>query len=162
MAQVAFWLTLAAAGATGLLAGASLDQSVKQLPARHRIGIEAYSLYSQASDLGNGILFYGVLGVSAALLAVAAAVAANLAVLSGAARVLADLGAALAVLHSLATIRAAPTNFSQRQVQGDPVALTQVFDCFARLHAVRAGLQVVNFGVLLWALVAVIGRTRIG
>jgi|SRR5262245_3605885 len=162
MAQLAFWLTLAAAGATGLLAGASLDQSIKQLPARHRIGIEAYSVYSQASDLGRGILFYGVLGVSAALLAVAAAIAAHAEVLPGAARVPADLGAALAVLHSLATTRAAPTNFSQRQVQGDPVALTRVFDRFARLHAVRAGLQVVDFGVLLWALVAVAGWIRIG
>jgi hypothetical protein len=32
-------LLLAAAGANGLLAGASLDQSIKQLPARHRIGV---------------------------------------------------------------------------------------------------------------------------
>jgi hypothetical protein len=31
-------LLLAAAGANGVLAGASLDQSVKQLPARRRIG----------------------------------------------------------------------------------------------------------------------------
>ena len=68
VASVALWLTLAAAAATGLLAGASLDQSIKQLPARRRIGIEAYSAYSQASDLGNGIFFYGVLGVGAALL----------------------------------------------------------------------------------------------
>src|SRR5262249_51970896 len=87
MAQVAFWLTLAAAAATGLLAGASLDQSIKQLPARHRIGVEAYSAYSQASDLGNGIFFYGVLGVGAALLALAAAVAAHVAALPGAALV---------------------------------------------------------------------------
>jgi len=34
-------LLLAAAGANGLLAGASLDQSIKQLPARHRIGVLA-------------------------------------------------------------------------------------------------------------------------
>ena len=162
MAQVAFWLTLAAAAATGLLAGASLDQSIKQLPARHRIGVEAYSAYSQASDLGNGIFFYGVLGVGAALLALAAAVAAHVAALPGAGLVPADLGAAFAVLHSLVTARVAPTSFSQRRVQGDAAALARVFNRFARWQAVRAGLQAVNFGVLLWALVAVADGTRAG
>src|SRR5262249_12829958 len=162
MAQVAFWLTLAAVAATGLLAGASLDQSIKQLPARHRIGVEAYSAYSQASDLGNGILFYGVLGIGAALLAVAAAFAIHVASLPAAALIPADLGAAFAVLHSLVTMRAAPTMFSQRHAQGDPAALARVFDRFNRLQAVRAFLQVVTFGVLLWTLVAVVEMARTG
>jgi hypothetical protein len=63
MIQAAFWLTLGAAAATGLLAGASLDQSIKQLPPRRRVGVVAYSEYSQAGDLGNGIVFYAALGV---------------------------------------------------------------------------------------------------
>jgi NADP-dependent 3-hydroxy acid dehydrogenase YdfG len=46
---------IAATATSGLLAGASLDQSSKQLPARHRIGAIAFSRYSQAADLGNGI-----------------------------------------------------------------------------------------------------------
>ena len=37
-------LVLAATAADGLLAGASLDQSIKQLPARHRIGAVAESM----------------------------------------------------------------------------------------------------------------------
>ena len=37
----ATWLPLAAVVSNGLLAGASLDQSSKQLPARHRIGVTA-------------------------------------------------------------------------------------------------------------------------
>jgi hypothetical protein len=40
-----FVLTLAATVADGLLAGPSLDQSIKQLPARHKIGPVAYSAY---------------------------------------------------------------------------------------------------------------------
>ena len=67
-------LLLAATAADGLLAGASLDQSIKQLPARHRIGVRTYSSYSRAADLGNGIAFYGILGVGAAALTIAAAV----------------------------------------------------------------------------------------
>ncbi len=62
-----------ATGADGLLAGASLDQSIKQLPARRRIGVVAFSAYSRASDLGPGILWYGILGVGEALLTIAAA-----------------------------------------------------------------------------------------
>jgi hypothetical protein len=49
------FVVLAAVAANGLLAGASLDQSVKQLPARKRIGAVAYSVYAEAADLGNGI-----------------------------------------------------------------------------------------------------------
>ena len=59
-------LIAAATLATGLLAGASLDQSVKQLPARHRIGVAAYARYSQAADLANGVPFYATLGLAAA------------------------------------------------------------------------------------------------
>ena len=67
-------LTLAATAADGRLAGASLDQSIKQLPARQRIGVKAYSAYSQAADLGAGVAWYGILGVSAPLLMIAVAV----------------------------------------------------------------------------------------
>jgi hypothetical protein len=36
-------LLIAATALNGLLAGASLDQSIKQLPARRRIGVLSYS-----------------------------------------------------------------------------------------------------------------------
>ena len=153
MVQVTFWLAIGAVVATGLLAGASLDQSVKQLPARRRIGIEAYSAYSQAADLGNGILLYAMLGISSALLPIAAAVSAHSTPFPISARIPADLGAILAVLHSLVTAKAAPTNFSQRRVQGNATALTHVFNSFSRWQALRAVLQIVAFGVLLWSLV---------
>jgi hypothetical protein len=160
MEQAAFWLTLLAAATTGLLAGASLDQLIKQLPARHRIGIEAYSAYSQAADLGNGIFFYGILGVGSALLSVAAAVVVYLSALPGAVSIPADLGALFAVLHSLTTAVAAPTNFSQRLAQGDPAALSRVFNRFTCWHTARTVLQVINFGVLLWAVVALVHQVH--
>src|SRR5262245_45868764 len=65
-------LRQAAVLANGLLAGASLDQSVKQLRARKQIGATDYSKYSRAADLGNGIPLYAVLGVGAAALTIAA------------------------------------------------------------------------------------------
>jgi hypothetical protein len=151
-----FVLILAATAADGLLAGASLDQSIKQLPARHKIGLVAYSQDSRASDLGPGILWYGILGVGAAVLTIAAAFLER--VPSASATPL-FVAAALAVLHSLVTTQAAPTNFSQRRVAKDEAALASVFDRFERWQTLRAALQVLNFGAMLWALVAFVSAS---
>src|SRR5207248_6045968 len=76
---VTLWLLLAALLANGMLAGASLDQSIKQLPARRRIGVVAYSEYSKAGDLGPGVAWLAALGIGAAVLAVVAALVGRLA-----------------------------------------------------------------------------------
>jgi hypothetical protein len=47
------------------------------------------------------------------------------------------------------TTQAAPTNFSQRRVAKDEVALARVFDRFERWQTPRAALQVLNFGAML-------------
>jgi hypothetical protein len=152
--NITFVLIVAATAADGLLAGASLDQSIKQLPARHKIGPVAYSEYSRASDLGPGILWYAILGVGAAVLTIAAAVAAFFEGVPPASAVPLYVAAGLAVLHSLATTQAAPTNFSQRRVAKDEAALARVFDRFERWQTLRAALQVLTFGAMLWALIA--------
>ena len=72
--DLTLWLLLAAVLANGLLVGASLDQTIKQLPARRRIGPVAFSEYSKAGDLSNGVAWYATLGVGAAVLTVIAAV----------------------------------------------------------------------------------------
>jgi hypothetical protein len=146
-------LIVAATFATGLLAGASLDQSVKQLPARHRIGVEAYARYSQAADLANGVAFYATLGIAAAAFNLAAAISAGIQGLQGTPALAVYTGAVLAILHSLVTARAAPTNHSQRRVS-DEAELARLFNRFTRLQTLRCALQVANFAVNLWALVA--------
>jgi hypothetical protein len=151
---LAFILTVAAVAVDGMLAGASLDQSIKQLPARHRIGAVVYSAYAQAADLGNGILWYALLGVGAALLTVAAAVAALVQGVAAQVTVPLVAAAALSVLHSLATSRAAPTMFSQRRVPQTEEALVAVFDRFTRWQTVRVTLQVLTLAAVLWALIA--------
>src|SRR6266511_1425717 len=123
-------LLLAAAGANGLLAGASLDQSIKQLPARHRIGVLAFARYSQAADLANGVAWYAVLGVGTALLTLIAATAA----------------------HSAATARAAPTTFRQRRLGADEAALTVLFNRFQRWQTIRVTFQVTALAAVLTAL----------
>src|SRR5215217_1976829 len=154
-----FVLIVVAIVADGILAGASLDQSIKQLPARHKIGLVAYSAYSRASDLGPGILWYAILGVGAGLLTIAAAVAAFFQGAPPASATPLYVAAGLAVLHSLATTQAAPTNFSQRRVAEDEAALARVFDRFERWQTLRVVLQVLTFGAMLWALVAYVSAS---
>jgi len=147
-------LVAIATAANGILAGASLDQSIKQLPARHKIGMIAYSKYSQAADLGNGILWYAGIGIGAASLTIAAAVAAYFNGLNTSITTPLYIAAGLAVLHSLATAQAAPTNFSQQKVDQDEKTLAWVFNRFEKWQTIRAILQVLNFAVMLWAMVA--------
>lgn len=136
-------LLLGGVVANGLLTGASLDQSIKQLPARHRMGAVAFARYSQAADLSNGVAWYAVLGVGTALLTLIAA-GAGLAAHPAQGAAAALVVAIVATLwHSAATGLAAPANFSQRRVGGDEAALAAVFDRFARRQTVRVVGQVV-------------------
>src|SRR5262245_58508960 len=159
--NLTFALIITATLACGLLAGASLDQSIKQLPARHRMGAVAYSLYSRAADLGNGIFFYGILGIGAALLTIAAAISAFWQDIPNSGASLIYVGAAFALLHSLSTMQAAPLNFSQRKVPAnDEVALTAIFDKFTRWQSIRCILQLITFGINLAALIVYASATK--
>jgi hypothetical protein len=153
------WLLVAALVGNGLLVGASLDQSIKQLPTRRRIGVVAFSAYSQAGDLGRGIAWYAALGIGAALVTVAAAAGGLTDRPDGQAAAALWLALLLTVAHSLATARAAPTNFSQRAAAGDPARLTAIFDRFERWQTARAALQVLTLLSVVWALAASIAGT---
>jgi len=151
-------LLIATVAANGVLSGASLDQAIKQLPARHRLGAAAFSAYSAAADLENGLPWYAGLGAETAILSLVTA-SVGLAGAPHRTRSTAPLAlmAALTVAHTAMTDRAAPTNWSQRRVPpGDVAGLEAVFDRFARLNAVRALLQVATLGASAWALWAAI------
>lgn len=146
-----------ATAADGMLAGASLDQSIKQLPARHKLGMVAFSAYSRAADLGPGIVWYAILGVGSAVLTIAAVVVVLRAVPAARAWPI-YAAAALAVAHSLVTTQAASTNFAQRRVAGDEQRLAAVFARFERWQTVRAVLQVLTLVAMLIGLIAYAAR----
>src|SRR5919199_1613282 len=149
-------LIILAIAFNGILAGASLDQSIKQLPSRHKIGPKAFSAYSRAADLGNGIIWYATIGIGSTALTIAVAI--NI--------LFQEIGysnyyytaipiyaaAILSVAHSATTVKAAPTNFFQRKVFDDEQALIRLFNHFERLQLIRAVLQVTTFGAMLFAL----------
>ena len=142
-----------AAALNGLLAGASLDQSIKQLPSRHRTGVSIYAAYARGADLGSGIAWYAILANAAAILTVMAGVIGWRAGVSHRLATPLLLGAAASIGHSLATLKAAPTMFSTRNVAlEDEASLARLFDRFAQWQALRATLQVLTFVVTLWSL----------
>jgi hypothetical protein len=145
-------LLLAAATANGLLTGASLDQSIKQLPARHRMGVIAFSRYSQAADLANGVAWYAILGIGTALLTLVAAGDAILSLPTPPSMVALWVAVVATLAHSAATARAAPTNFRQRRLGEDEMALAALFDRFERWQTIRVIWQGVALLAVLTAL----------
>src|SRR5207237_10607207 len=96
----------------GLLAGASLEKAIIQLPARRKIGLRAMAEYHRATDLGLGLFFYPPLGLGAPVLTWAAAAALlQGAVLSGGAMAWSGVAAVLAIGHILTSMSWAPKVF---------------------------------------------------
>lgn len=139
----------------GVLSGLSLDKVIVQLPARKRIGVISYAGYARAADLGNGVVFYAVTGVGAAILTIAAAIVALAGDASTATQAMLGVAAGLSVLHSATTAVAAPTMFRVGRSPDTEAALTPLLSRFALASAVRAALQLATF-----ALVAVAAVSR--
>src|SRR5579863_7252202 len=106
---------ICAATLTSLLCGASLDQSIKQLPARHGIGTIAFSAYAKAADLKNGVPWYAVLGIGAALTAIITAILAYTHHSPGPIALPLYLGGLFALCHSICTSLAAPLYHRQKE-----------------------------------------------
>jgi hypothetical protein len=151
-------LLVAAVVATSMGAAASLDQLIKQVPARHRIGVVAYSAYSRAADFHTGLPYYAPIIAAWVVLIPAAAISGWLDGASGqrSAALAAMLGGLAA--HMLVTgLFAAPILLSQRKIPSDDQgALTKVFARFQRWHLVRTIVDVATTGAAVWALIATI------
>jgi hypothetical protein len=156
--RVSLILIFLAVAFDGIVAGASLDQVIKQLPARHEIGPKAFSAYSQAADLSNGIIWYATIGKGSALFTVAAAISIFRQRSYSHYSIPIYIAAVLSVAHCVVTAYAAPTNFQQLEVSDDEQALIQVFDHFEQLSLARAVLQVTAFGAMLLGLYVRLGH----
>jgi MFS superfamily sulfate permease-like transporter len=143
---------------SGIAAGTGLDVSIRQLPARHRIGVLAYSAYSKATDLGTALLWYPILGIVAPLLAFATAVVAFFQHVPLVHAIPIYVATFLWVVHLLLTlIWAVPTLTRQRQVAtDDEKRLAVIFNSFERVQTPRTINGVLIFGIMLWALVSYI------
>ncbi|MCW3127522.1 MAG: hypothetical protein JWO03_3180 [Bacteroidetes bacterium] len=141
---------ITATALTGMLCGASLDQSVKQLPARRVIGVKAFSAYARAADLKNGIPFYAILGVGAALTAILAAILAWIYHKDSAIALPVWLAGILAICHTFCTTQAAPTYFKLKKTDNEE-ALKKLLDKFERIQTIRSAFILLNFLCYIWA-----------
>lgn len=134
-----------------LLTGASLDQSIKQLPSRRKLGILAFSNYSQASDLKNGVIWYGVLGIGSAVLTLFSFIYSIIDLHHT--RLMYSLAAAslFTIGHTVTTAIAAPLNFSQMKSVGNAIKLTRIFNRFEVLQSIRVALQILTLAALVWS-----------
>lgn len=136
---------------TALLCGASLDQSIKQLPARKVIGAQAFSAYARAADLRNGVIWYAILGLGSALSCVVLAILCLLAVKVERYYLPLYIAGIFAILHSICTVMAAPVYHHQKYVT-ETDALEKLLNRFERIQTFRTAFIVLNLSSLLWCL----------
>lgn len=145
-------LLLAATVSVSIAAGATLDQTFKQLPARHRIGAGAYAEYARAADLSNGLVWYPIMGISTTLLSATAIVTGLLT------RPTATTTAALIIMavgtagFTAATAKAAPTLLGLRQGEITDAMAKDTLDRFARFNALRTAAITITLVASTWAL----------
>jgi hypothetical protein len=139
----------------GLLAGAGLDQVIKQLPARKHIGALAYSRYFMAADLANGRFWYGALGILAYSLTVGCAVIGSLQNVELPVMALLVVSAGLALVHAFGTSQAAPIAFQVRKANNDEVSLDELFNKFSKWTTLRGFTGFLLFVTMLLALMSV-------
>jgi hypothetical protein len=148
-------LWVAAVAGNGIAAGATLDQAVKQLPARRRIGPTAYLGYVRAADLRNGLIWYPIMGIGAAVLTVAAVIAVFLVQPVGVPALAAGCAGLCTLAHAGATARAAPLLLTLRRGAHSEDSVVSVLDRFAVINSVRAVGIVLTLAAAIWALVIV-------
>ena len=116
-----------------LLAGAVLDYTIKQLPARKIVGIITYRKYFLASDLADGRFWYVSLGLSAYVLNVIIAVIAYFQIGITTSTILFFIAAGFALIHAFGTSQAIPAGQHFLKVKdNDEATLNKSFDKFAR------------------------------
>src|SRR5262249_39920064 len=149
-------LLVAATGLSGLLAGASVDRYLVQVPAWRRLDVMTWAEHSRHADLGNGRFWYPVLAFGPTGLSVVVAMAVMRGVLMADGLVLpVSLAALLSLLGLGVTLLAAP-NLLRLKEPKDRATTESSFRAFHRWGLVRASFQILAFPTNLWALCVLI------
>ncbi|MGH2588650.1 MAG: hypothetical protein ACRDJE_27310 [Dehalococcoidia bacterium] len=146
-------LITAATTIGGIAAGASLDRSIVQLPAWHRVGPVLWGVYSRQADLRSGLVWYPPLGIGSLLVNLMAAVAVHRdRSVPRAAAAPVYVAAVLTMAHLLVTSQAGPNILRVRRRGEEPNGLRDALDGFTRWQAARASLDALLFAANLWSL----------
>jgi hypothetical protein len=141
----------------GLLAGMAVNKVLIQIPAWEEPGVIPWANFTRATNLGLGLILFPVIGGSALLLTVAAAVAFRFdraRPRSGIVPVYAAV--VLAIAAFIVTVcLLAPPRLSLKPAASSAADLQLIFASVTRWWGVKALLHLLTFGSNLWALVAV-------
>jgi hypothetical protein len=145
-------LLIFSTGFSGLLAGASADRYIVQVPAWRHLDVMTWAEHSRHADLGNGRFWYPVLAFAATGLSIAAAVGFRQQALpSRAVEWTTYLAALLQLLGLAITLLAAPNLIRLRKPRDAPTT-EHAFRLFHGWGLLRAAFQISAFPVCLWAL----------
>jgi len=147
------------AGFAGLLAGASADRYLVQVPGWRHLDVMTWAEHSRHADLGNGRFWYPLLAFAATGFSIATAIAVRQHVLVASGLEFPAYLAALFELLGLSiTVLAAPNLIRLRRPQ-DLATTERSFRLFHRWGLLRAAFQIMAFPISLWA-VWVLVRVR--
>jgi hypothetical protein len=150
--QTAHAVLILATGFGGLLAGASADRYLVQVPGWRHLDVMTWAEHSRHADLGNGRFWYPVLAFAATGFSIAAAFAVRHHVLvADGLQVPVYLTAAFELLGLSITMLAAPNLIRLRRPQ-DLATTERSFRLFHRWGLLRAAFQISAFPISLWAL----------
>ena len=142
---------------TGILAGVTANRASVQLPAWERIGLIPWANFTRAENFGVGAIFYPVLGLTALLLTLGAAIAFwRDPATSRSLGFPIYAAAVLAVVWAIVTRGVlVPAMFSLRAAGNNTIELQQIFRTVTRWSGVNDILHVLTFALNLWALAEV-------
>ena len=145
-------LLILSTGFSGLLAGASADRYVVQVPAWRQLDVMIWAEHSRHADLGNGRFWYPVLAFMATALSIAATVGLRQQPSRADAVVrTVYLGALFELVGLSLTLLAAPNLLRLRKPR-DLDITERSFRLFHRWGLARAVFQISAFPIFLWAL----------
>lgn len=150
-----FSLSIIAVFLHGIIAGTSFDVAFVKLPTRKRIGYLAYATFARNNDLGNGIIVYPILGITALAITFGTTIIALFIKHNTNIMTALYLACVLTIAHSLCTLKAAPIMLSLKENKDDEHILKQKLDRFAFWHSFRTVFQIATFMTWLWALVQI-------
>jgi hypothetical protein len=149
-------LLVLASAFSGLLAGASADRYLVQVPAWRHLDVMTWAEHSRHADMGNGRFWYPLLAFAATGLGVAVAIAVWQRTLAADGVALPAYLAAAASTSGLAFTFLAAPNLLRLHTPKDRPTTERSFTHFHRWGLPRAVLQIAAFPLNLWALWALV------
>jgi len=117
--------------------------------------MKIFSAYAKAADLKNGVIWYAILGVSAALMSIITAILVWANNIQENYALPLYLGGIFAICHTFCTTQAAPLYHKQKKIE-DEEELKKLFNKFEKIQIFRSTFTSLNFLSYVWAFIIIL------